>query len=171
MSAAVRLLAARLGQRDRLLLSQWSLPHGHSLAARRAWIALTQLGSATVTIAVAVLVPVLGESRSAALWTPAVALTLSHLVVQLIKRSVQRDRPPQPPLIPCPDRFSFPSGHATSSLAIGLSLAMRQPGLAPVLIPLALLVGWSRVVLGVHYPGDVLAGQGIAAATVLLMSM
>ena len=170
MTAAVRLLA-RLGQRDRLLLTQWSLPHDHSLAARRAWIALTQLGSATVTIAVAGLVPLLGGSRNAALWTPAVALTLSHLVVQLIKRSVQRDRPPSTPLIRCPDRFSFPSGHATSSLAIGLSVALRQPGLAPVLIPLALLVGWSRVVLGVHYPGDVLAGQSIAAATVLLISL
>ncbi len=168
MTAAVRLLA-RLGQQDRLLLTQWILPQGHSLAARRAWIALTQLGSATVTIAVAVFLPLFSGPRHAAFWTPPVALTLSHLVVQLIKRSVQRDRPPRPPLIPCPDRFSFPSGHATSSLAIGLTMALHLPKLAPVLVPLALLVGWSRVVLGVHYPGDVLAGQGIAAATVLLI--
>lgn len=162
---------ARLSHRDQLLLAQWALPEDHSATIRRAWICLTLLGSATVTIASALLIPVLGGFRDVAAWTPALALTISHLVVQLIKRAVQRDRPPRLPLIPCPDRFSFPSGHATSSLAIGLSISMIRPDLAPLLLPAALLVGWSRVVLGVHYPGDVLTGQAIATITVLSLPL
>jgi undecaprenyl-diphosphatase len=101
----------------------------------------------------------------------AVALTISHLVVQAMKRSVNRERPPTTPLIPCPDRFSFPSGHATAALAVALSYGIAFPVLAPMLVSTALVVGWSRVVLGVHYPGDVVVGQGIALATVVVLGV
>ena len=71
----------------------------------------------------------------------------------------------------CPDRFSFLSGHAIASLAVALSYGVGFPPLAAPLVGLGLLVGWSRVVLGVHYPGDVLAGQLIAAVTVLSVTL
>ena len=66
-------------------------------------------------------------------------------------------------------RFSFPSGHSASSFAIALSYAIAFPSLAVPLVGLGLLVGMSRVALGVHYPGDVLAGQTIAALMVLAL--
>jgi undecaprenyl-diphosphatase len=66
-----------------------------------------------------------------------------------------------------PDRFSFPSGHVTASLAVAPSYAMVFPLWAGPLLLLALVVGFSRVRLGVHYPSDVLAGQLIAIATAL----
>ncbi|MBV9108733.1 MAG: phosphatase PAP2 family protein [Gemmatimonadetes bacterium] len=108
----------------------------------------------------------------------AFALVASHLVVQLLKRTVTRSRPAMPmgveALIQPPDRFSFPSGHAASTLSVALGLAAGLPGAAfPVLLGVAVIVGASRCYLGVHYPGDVIAGwalalAGLAAATVVL---
>ena len=66
-----------------------------------------------------------------------------------------------------PDRFSFPSGHATASLAVALSYGLVFPLWAGPLLLLALLVGFSRVRLGVHYPSDVLVGQLIAIGTAI----
>jgi len=96
-------------------------------------------------------------------------LTVSHLVVQLVKRTVVRVRPSMryrhTGLVSDPDRFSFPSGHATASMAVALSYGAVFPDWAVPLAALAALVGFSRIRLGVHYPSDVLMGQIIAGAT------
>jgi undecaprenyl-diphosphatase len=169
MTTAVRLVRALDGH-DRGLLHRWALRETHSVRRRRGWIAITHAGGAFVTIA-AVLLPLLTGIWSRTVSArAALALTISHLIVQAIKRSVNRERPPTTPLIPCPDRFSFPSGHATAALAVAVSYGIAFPTAAPVLIGAALVVGWSRVVLGVHYPGDVVMGQGIALATVMALS-
>ncbi|HEX6134376.1 MAG TPA: phosphatase PAP2 family protein [Longimicrobiales bacterium] len=101
----------------------------------------------------------------------AIALAGSHLVVQLIKRSVCRARPRLPvgihSLIDAPDRFSFPSGHAAAALSVALGASVAVPAAAPWLLGAALAVGLSRCYLGVHYPGDVLAGWILAAAAFL----
>jgi membrane-associated phospholipid phosphatase len=59
---------------------------------------------------------------------------------------------------------SFPSGHAASAAAFAAGATMEMPELAPGVLVLALAVGASRVVTGVHYPSDVLAGFAIGAA-------
>lgn len=160
----------QLDRRDQLLLARWALPERHRPVARRLWIGITQLGGSVMTIAIAALFALIGPTARSGRWLPAAALAISHLVVQAVKRAVQRDRPVNAPVIPCPDRFSFPSGHATASLAIALSLGLLFPGAALPLLLLGALIGWSRVVLRVHYPGDVLAGQCIAIVTVLVLS-
>ena len=87
----------------------------------------------------------------------------------LVKRIVGRPRPP----VVCPDiracvtsldRFSFPSGHTLHAVAFGIVLAGTYPALAWPLAAFALLVGASRVVLGMHYPSDVLVGAALGAA-------
>jgi undecaprenyl-diphosphatase len=64
-----------------------------------------------------------------------------------------------------PDRFSFPSGHSAAVMSVAFIHAANFHSLAVLMIVLATLVGFSRVKLGVHYPGDVLVGQLIAILT------
>jgi undecaprenyl-diphosphatase len=61
------------------------------------------------------------------------------------------------------DAFSFPSGHTLHAVAFTLVAVSHFPALASVLVPFTLLVALSRVVLGLHYPSDVLAGAAIGA--------
>lgn len=166
-------LLERLDARDRRLYLRLALGHEAPLLRRRCWVAITALGSAVVTIGLVVVPYVARLWPRAASWRAGAALLISHLVIQVLKRLVGRERPseavPGRSVIANPDRFSFPSGHSASSLAIALSYAVAFPGLTVPLVALGMLVGWSRVALGVHYPGDVLAGQTIAALTVLLL--
>jgi membrane-associated phospholipid phosphatase len=62
-----------------------------------------------------------------------------------------------------PTSASFPSGHAASAAAFATAVTLEAPVLAPPIIVLAGAVGLSRVVTGVHYPSDVLAGFAIGA--------
>ena len=62
------------------------------------------------------------------------------------------------------DHFSFPSGHTLHAVAFsGVALAY-YPMLAWLLVPFTVMVGMSRVILGLHYPSDVLAGAVIGAS-------
>ena len=90
----------------------------------------------------------------------------AHAASIVIKRVVRRPRPDSPAVqvgVSTPSQLSFPSSHATSSTAAAVLIG-RLTGLplAAVVVPPMLL---SRLVLGVHYPSDVLAGAGVGAAT------
>jgi len=67
------------------------------------------------------------------------------------------------------DEFSFPSGHTLHAVTFTIIALAYAPLLAPLLLPFALLVAASRVVLGLHYPSDVLAatliGCGLGAVS------
>jgi len=62
---------------------------------------------------------------------------------------------------------SFPSGHAASAAAFAVAVGAERPRAAWVLGPVAAAVAYSRVHVGVHYPGDVAAGAAIGAAVAL----
>jgi undecaprenyl-diphosphatase len=70
------------------------------------------------------------------------------------------------------DEYSFPSGHTLHAVAFTLIAIYYYPALSAVLLPFTVLVAVSRIVLGVHYPSDVLAGvvigSAIASASLLL---
>jgi undecaprenyl-diphosphatase len=135
----------------------------------RAMRSLTRLADWPVAVAITLalafgVVPGLEEAGGRAVWT----LALSHAAVEALKRVFTRERPGLSVgftwLIGVPDRFSFPSGHATAAMAIALPVALALGGAAALpVLALAVAVGVSRCYLGVHYPGDVLAGWALAA--------
>lgn len=66
------------------------------------------------------------------------------------------------------DEYSFPSGHTLHAVSFALIAVFHYPALRWLLLPFALLVALSRIVLGLHYPSDVLAGALLGAAVAFL---
>ncbi len=91
-----------------------------------------------------------------------------------LKRWTKRPRPfacdgrIQPWIAPL-DEFSFPSGHTLQAVSFSLVACAHYPALQWLLIPFTASVAASRVVLGLHYPSDVLAATGIGCALAALM--
>jgi membrane-associated phospholipid phosphatase len=92
----------------------------------------------------------------------AVGAVGAHAASIVIKRIVRRPRPNDPSIqvnVSTPSKLSFPSSHATSTTAAAvLYSGLTGRNLVPALVPPMLA---SRLVLGVHYPTDVLAGAAL----------
>ncbi len=152
----------------------------HAVVTRRlAWLdwavrLFTRLGDASVAITLAGgLAMGMAGDLNGAKYIPAFSLAISFLLSQVLKRSFSRTRPDLPvgirSLIQAPDRFSFPSGHATAALSIALPVALALPlPVGLLVLGLGVAVGLTRCYLGVHFPGDVLAGWSLAAISTLL---
>jgi undecaprenyl-diphosphatase len=167
-------LITRLLRRDLFWYYRLRLRPDIPLVWRNFWLAMTHIGGARVTIAACLVGLAIPRTRFAAAHT-AVALLVAFLISQIIKRSVSRARPADTvrgtTVIEAPDRFSFPSGHSAASMAVAAMYALTFPSLGIWLLPVAVLVGYSRVALGVHYPLDVIAGQAIGLLTAGLLRL
>lgn len=98
------------------------------------------------------------------------ALLLSGAVTWTLKNLIDRDRPftthPEVVKLSAGGDSSFPSGHTLEAFAVGAvvsALFRRKRYIVPVYL-WALTVAYSRVALGVHYPGDILAGMAVGTA-------
>lgn len=90
------------------------------------------------------------------------------------KNHFKRNRPPDilpgfKSVVVASDKFSFPSGHTSAAFLMTVSIVIYFPSLAWVLFPWAISVGWSRVMLGVHFPGDTMAGALLGSTVALLV--
>jgi undecaprenyl-diphosphatase len=115
-----------------------------------------------------------GTSRRGALRGIGAMTITSALVNVVLKALFRRGRPvhsgrSERMLRRSPTSSSFPSGHSASAAAFVTGVGMESLATGAALAPLGLAVGYSRVHVGVHYPGDVVAGfavgAGVAAAT------
>ncbi|MGP3686870.1 phosphatase PAP2 family protein [Streptomyces sp. IBSNAI002] len=130
------------------------------------WRSRARAGSRAVTLAV------LAPAATAA----------AYVASELVKSTVDEERPCRAvagaaaSLVPCPPTgdWSFPSNHAAIAGAAAVALAMAVRRLVLLTVPLALLMAFSRVFVGVHYPHDVamglLLGGSLAALFVLALT-
>lgn len=106
----------------------------------------------------------------------ALAFAMELTVFKLVKRLFSRARPfvclsQVTMLVLPPDEFSFPSGHTAAAFVVATVVGLSLTGLLVLLTVVAMLIGVSRVYLGVHYPSDVAAGamlgvlSGVVAIT------
>jgi len=124
-------------------------------------------------VGVAVIGAALDSPRRGQWGSVALGAVGAHAASIVLKRVVRRPRPDHPSVrigVSTPSKLSFPSSHAASTAAAAVLLGKLTGWPLPaLLIPPMVL---SRMVLGVHYPTDVLAGAtlGAGAATALLLA-
>jgi undecaprenyl-diphosphatase len=110
-----------------------------------------------------------GQERFAAVAAAALAAGLGITIFLLLKKKIGRRRPCaiEPhcwsTLLP-PDQFSFPSGHTITAFAVTVSLGLFYPHLLAGLLFVAASVAVSRILLGMHFLSDVLAGAALGTA-------
>ncbi|MFD5555421.1 phosphatase PAP2 family protein [Streptomyces sp. NPDC127068] len=117
-----------------------------------------------------------GRPLAAALLAP-VATGVAYVLSEVAKTVFDQDRPCRSvagaaaSLVACPERgdWSFPSNHATIAGASAVTLALVWRGLVWVTVPLALLLAFSRVFVGVHFPHDVVVGLVLGAVVAPLV--
>ena len=154
-----------------------SINHPHGKIINKIMVDLTKYGREVVWISVILLLAILGkkDGRKAA-----VLLTIAFLILiplgTILKSEIDRTRPSSENIIVSPDTDpSFPSGHATIVSAGAAILLLRfnkgkQIIFSVILGIEALLVSYSRIYVGEHYPldvvGGILLGTGIACAVI-----
>ena len=152
--------------------TRWCNRASRIAPARRFFGLVSRLGDGAFWYALMLGMPFLGASWRASVLM-AVVGAVATLAYRQLKEGTRRPRPCDvhetltisvAPL----DRFSFPSGHTLHAVAFTVLACAVVPALAPLLVPFAVLVALSRLVLGLHYPSDVLVGAGLGAGLAAL---
>jgi undecaprenyl-diphosphatase len=122
----------------------------------------------TIWIVIGLVIAIAAPAKRMAVWRLLLSLALAGLITDgITKPLVGRvrpwvDHPEYRELAGTrPESASFPSGHAATAAAGALALTRVWPAAAIPAAALALLIGTSRIALGVHFPSDVLAGFAI----------
>jgi membrane-associated phospholipid phosphatase len=139
--------------------------HGHQPVIETPMRALGWAGESGAIWAASSLVAAGVDRRRRSRWLVSTALPPVAIVANYgFKRLINRERPvieELPALGYAASSLSFPSAHATSSVAAATAIARIAPGSRPVVYPLAALICVGRPYLGMHYPSDVLVGVAL----------
>ena len=167
--AVARNLWGYIDRRDHRLMrrmNRWRAPRWF-----RIWmIVATRMGDGWIWYGLGLMLLAYGgPQRFSAIGAAGSAAVLGILAFTALKRLSQRPRPCQiephcwSKVLP-PDKFSFPSGHTMTAFSIALVVSYFYRSLEGVLFFLALSIAVSRIVLGMHFLSDVLAGviMGVA---------
>jgi undecaprenyl-diphosphatase len=137
---------------------------------RRLFSIISRLGDGVFWYTLLVFLPVAyGDAGLYPALRMALVGLLGLLLYKYLKTRLSRERPYITLAgvvagTPALDRYSFPSGHTLHAVSFTVLACSSFPALAWLCVPFATLVAASRVVLGLHYPTDVLAGAGIGGA-------
>jgi undecaprenyl-diphosphatase len=157
-----------------LAFNRWS----DHRSIRLFFTAVSRLGNGSFWYVIVLSLPIV-FGRDAALRTLQMSVTgfIGVAIYKWLKQRFVRERPyiahlrirvGTAPL----DRYSFPSGHTLHAVNFAILLTVYFPVLAWLVVPFAVLVAISRVVLGLHYPTDVAVGAALGAGLALTsMSM
>jgi undecaprenyl-diphosphatase len=168
-----------VGSVSRVMLSYIST-RDHSLMRRlngwrpprwvRIWMVLaSRLGDGWLWYAIGLILLVFGgANRFTAVGAATLSAAVSVALFLQLKKLAHRKRPCGTErscwatLLP-PDQFSFPSGHTMTAFSVAVPLGLFYPGLEAGLLFCALSIAASRILLGLHFLSDVLAGSALGA--------
>ena len=132
-------------------------------------ILMTRMGDGWLWYSLGLILVVYGgEHRFQAIGAASSGALMGILLFRVLKRASKRKRPCEiephcwSSILP-PDKYSFPSGHTITAFAVALPVGLFYPELQGVLLAVALLIASSRIILGMHFLSDVLAGSAIGA--------
>jgi len=171
-------LADEIHEQEAIVFDVPVLEYAHGMAREgydKLFVIVSQLGYqyGVVPFDIGLVVVLVALRRFREAIFAAIALGGSALLNIAAKQFFARERPSLWESIAPEHNYSFPSGHAMGSMTLAATLILlswstrwRWPVLI-VMAPFVLLVGFSRLYLGVHFPSDILAGWAVATAWVV----
>lgn len=157
-------------------IQQWDLQvcrvcllHGYNRQQARVSRLISRTGDGPLYAVLAALLWWQGEAERELVRLALLAFAIELPLYLLLKNSLKRQRPVGLPVFITPsDRYSLPSGHTAAAFLMATILATGFPLWAPLLFSWAALVGASRLLLGVHYLSDLVAGALLGGGCAVL---
>ena len=154
-----------------LLVSRLCLSHGYNQLQARISRLVSRTGDGPLYLAGALLLAWLDGERGANFLLSGLGVFALELPLYLLlKNYIKRERPSGLPVFIRPsDRYSLPSGHTAAAFVMASLVAIHYPAMAPLAFIWAACIGASRLLLGVHFLTDLIAGALLGSGCALLV--